>query len=183
MSNPKPHWNPIFAGVPLVLTFVTAPATIQYECQNQDTSAVDLTFALLSPRGLMANVEFKTALESDICCCPFGSDIRNPARHNTNVRTETTVRRRKCPFGPDFSFAAHRHRVDRSQQLPSAQLKRNVRFDAFNWLITLVFQRKSRALIEVVFAPDFAILSRSAIGRTVDGFGDQARLIRRAVAV
>src|SRR6516165_7156582 len=36
MSNPKPHFNPIFAGVPSVLTFVRLPAAIQYECQNRD---------------------------------------------------------------------------------------------------------------------------------------------------
>jgi len=38
MPNPKPHWNPIFASFPLVLTFVNEPATTCYECQNQDTS-------------------------------------------------------------------------------------------------------------------------------------------------
>jgi hypothetical protein len=111
-----------------------------------DTSAVDLTFASLSPRVLMANVESKTVLESDICWCPVDSDIRNRARHNTIRMSEPghQLTRRNCRFGPGFSFAAHRHRPDRSQQLPFAQFKRNARFDAFNWLIRLVFQRKSR---------------------------------------
>ena len=36
MSNPKPHFNPIFAGVPSVLTFVRLPAAIRCECQNRD---------------------------------------------------------------------------------------------------------------------------------------------------
>ena len=38
MSNPKPHWNPIFAGVPLVLTFVNELAAAWYGCQNRDAS-------------------------------------------------------------------------------------------------------------------------------------------------
>jgi len=37
MSNPKPHWNPIFASVRLVLTLVNEPATTCCEGQNQDT--------------------------------------------------------------------------------------------------------------------------------------------------
>src|SRR5262249_10321724 len=43
MSNPKPHWNPTFAGVPLVLTFVNELAAIGYECQNRDTSGAEGT--------------------------------------------------------------------------------------------------------------------------------------------
>jgi hypothetical protein len=130
MSNPKPHWNLIFAGVPLVLTFVNALATTQYECQNRETSAVDLTFASLSPRVLIANVKSKTALESDICWCPFGSDIRKRARHTTIRMSEPghQLTRRNCRFGPRLGFAAHRYRLDRSQHLPLAPLKRNVRF-------------------------------------------------------
>jgi hypothetical protein len=38
MSNPKPNWNPIFASVPLVLTFANETAATGYECQNPDTT-------------------------------------------------------------------------------------------------------------------------------------------------
>src|SRR5579859_775202 len=41
--------KPIFAGVPLVLTFVKEPAATAYECQNRDTSA-NPSFASM-PRG------------------------------------------------------------------------------------------------------------------------------------
>jgi hypothetical protein len=37
MPNPKPPWNLISAGVPLVLTFANAPAATRYECQNRGT--------------------------------------------------------------------------------------------------------------------------------------------------
>jgi hypothetical protein len=37
----------IFAGAPLVLTFVNVIAATPYECQNGDTSGVDLTFAIV----------------------------------------------------------------------------------------------------------------------------------------
>jgi hypothetical protein len=48
MSNPKPHWDIIFTGVPLVLTFVKAPAATRYECQNRDTSrgGFDIRFTI-----------------------------------------------------------------------------------------------------------------------------------------
>ena len=45
-------------------------------------SAVDLTFAEVSPRVQMANVKSKTALESYRCPCPFGSDIRKRVRRD-----------------------------------------------------------------------------------------------------
>jgi hypothetical protein len=32
MSNPKLHWNPIFAGGPLILTFAREPAEKRGEC-------------------------------------------------------------------------------------------------------------------------------------------------------
>jgi hypothetical protein len=38
MSNPEPNWNPIFASVPLVLTFANETAATGYECQNADTT-------------------------------------------------------------------------------------------------------------------------------------------------
>ena len=37
MSNPKPHWRPRLASVPLVVTFVNKLAATGYECQNRDT--------------------------------------------------------------------------------------------------------------------------------------------------
>src|SRR5215475_4956067 len=44
------------------------------------TGAVDLTFASVLPRVLIANVKSKTAPESYSCQCPFGSDIRKRVR-------------------------------------------------------------------------------------------------------
>jgi hypothetical protein len=35
MSNPEPHYEPIFAGVPLFLTFVNEPPMEGYECQKR----------------------------------------------------------------------------------------------------------------------------------------------------
>jgi hypothetical protein len=32
MSNPKLHWNPIFASGPLILTFARVPAAMGGEC-------------------------------------------------------------------------------------------------------------------------------------------------------
>jgi len=52
-----------------------SPLVVQ-ELQIGGTSVVDLTFALVSPRVLEANVKSKTTLESNVCWCPFGSDIR-----------------------------------------------------------------------------------------------------------
>jgi hypothetical protein len=49
MSNLKPHEKVIFASIPLVRAFVNEPAAIVYECQNPDTSGVDLTFATAWP--------------------------------------------------------------------------------------------------------------------------------------
>jgi hypothetical protein len=41
MSNPKLHWNLIFASVPLFLTFVNELAAKEYECQKRDTKEPD----------------------------------------------------------------------------------------------------------------------------------------------
>src|ERR1700728_1276385 len=43
-------------------------------------SAVDLTFAYVSPRVLLANVKSETALLSYVCECPFNSSIRKGMR-------------------------------------------------------------------------------------------------------
>src|SRR5205814_1084196 len=45
--------------------------------------AAELTFASGTRRVLIANVKSKTALESLICWCPFGSDTRKSLRSNT----------------------------------------------------------------------------------------------------
>jgi hypothetical protein len=53
-------------GVALVLTFVNELAATGCECQNRDTSVVDLTFDSVSRRILKSNVKSKATLESNL---------------------------------------------------------------------------------------------------------------------
>ncbi len=68
--------HPDGLGTPSCLRRV--PASFIRWCASHATGAsvVDLTFAQVLPRVLQANVKSKTTLESDICWCPFGHDIR-----------------------------------------------------------------------------------------------------------
>src|SRR6478736_2196428 len=70
-----------------------APAT-RYECQNRDTGAVDLTFAPVLPRTLMANVKSKKRTRKlSLASVPLVlTFVNKPPQHDTNVRTGTLVR-------------------------------------------------------------------------------------------
>src|ERR1700751_5956374 len=52
------------------------------EIKGFPASVVDLTFDSASQRVLKSNVKSKTTLESYICQCPFGSDIRKRTRRD-----------------------------------------------------------------------------------------------------
>src|SRR6516225_12370163 len=103
----KPHCKTIFAGVPSVLPFVQALAATRYECQDRDTSAVNLTFAPVLPRTPIANVKFKnrTAKLYSLVSLRSWHSYKLSLRQDTNVRTGTPdaparLRRAAAPARP-----------------------------------------------------------------------------------
>jgi hypothetical protein len=74
----KTALSPLFCRFPASLAPIL-PAKIVTNPEragDSPASAVGLAFASVSPQVRKANAKPETALETKICKCPFGSDIR-----------------------------------------------------------------------------------------------------------
>src|SRR5271154_35840 len=84
MSNPKLHYELIFAGVPLFLTFVNQPSAKGYECQKRGTSPTEgfsyISFLLYTPSPARVAVQKSAPPPVDVngrpdrhALCPFAN--------------------------------------------------------------------------------------------------------------